>query len=407
MPARRFLRLAALAAPLTLPFAAWSDDPPADSKSGARPELKSEGKPPEQLFKELDKNGDGKLTAAEIPDDSRSLFDHLLRIGDKDKNGELTEREFTEGVKPPERRPAPGSPGRGEDRPEPGRMFQRWDRNGDGKLTLEELPDPARERLKPLFDRLGKSEISREEFIRARERARPEGGLPGNAAELLKRADRNGDGKLTLDEVPEMLRPRLREHLEKSGKGPDAALSLDEVRNLIERARADGPIERMRDRADGRGPAFFRKLDSNGDGKLNKDELQNAARLFDELDSDKDGSLDLRELMGRPVDRRPEAPPPSGEKAAVDRDAPAAAVASTPKADSPPAIPVKAPKKGFKPLQRFDTDGDGKLSRDESPARVRKQFDRFDENRDGYLERGELLKALREVKAKKPAEANA
>jgi collagen type III alpha len=41
-----------------------------------------------------------------------------------------------------------------------------------------------------------------------------------------------------------------------------------------------------------------------------------------------------------------------------------------------------------------DTDGDGKLSRDEIPERVERLFDRADKNEDGFVDRSELMTSL-------------
>src|SRR5579872_7105763 len=38
-------------------------------------------KSPDDLFKKLDVNGDGKLSASEIPKEQRKFFDRLVRMG--------------------------------------------------------------------------------------------------------------------------------------------------------------------------------------------------------------------------------------------------------------------------------------------------------------------------------------
>ena len=43
---------------------------------------------------------------------------------------------------------------------DPKALFERFDRNKDQKLTLDEVPEQVRNRLKPLFERLGKEEIT-------------------------------------------------------------------------------------------------------------------------------------------------------------------------------------------------------------------------------------------------------
>jgi Ca2+-binding EF-hand superfamily protein len=41
-------------------------------------------------------------------------------------------------------------------------------------------------------------------------------------------------------------------------------------------------------------------------------------------------------------------------------------------------------------LQRFDTNKDGKISKDEAKGRLAENFDRFDANKDGFLDKEEL-----------------
>jgi Ca2+-binding EF-hand superfamily protein len=180
------------------------------------------GKSPEALFAELDKNGDGKLTADEIPESRKRFFDRLLRVADSDKDGALTRVEFTKGLSPDELQvTAPANPGGMRGGPgqfDPNQIFQRFDRNKDGKLELGEIPEQARERFQPVFDRLQKKELTRDEFVRGLERLRGAAGLtrtpagpprsPRLSKEDLQKAvarfdelDRNKDGYLDAGEL--------------------------------------------------------------------------------------------------------------------------------------------------------------------------------------------------------------
>jgi Ca2+-binding EF-hand superfamily protein len=184
-------------------------------------ESQAKGKSPQGLFAELDKNGDGKLTADEIPESQRRFFNRLLRVADSDKDGALTSAEFAQGVRPDDLQvSAPGNLGGMRGGPgqfDPNQIFQRFDRNRDGKLELDEIPDQARARFQPLFDRLQKKELTRDEFVQGIERLHG-GGPPRPPAEPARIAglskdelqkalarfdelDRNKDGYLDAGEL--------------------------------------------------------------------------------------------------------------------------------------------------------------------------------------------------------------
>jgi Ca2+-binding EF-hand superfamily protein len=119
-----------------------------------------------------------------------------------------------------------GSPGRGD----PERFFSRWDADGDGKVALSELPDPARARLTSA-DTNRDGVLTRDEMQafhadqRARFMADIDADGDGNVTdaeraafrakrhaevgavrwERLKAADANGDGKVTREEADQAL----------------------------------------------------------------------------------------------------------------------------------------------------------------------------------------------------------
>lgn len=312
----------------------------------------------ETLFNQLDKNADGKLTADEISDAQRRFFDRLVRVGDRDKNGELSRSEFLQALKPESARnessDADRTDNRRENRVDPRAIMRVLDRNRDGKITKDEIPERARERMLPLFQRSGKDALTVADFERFRGPAEP---MRQGQPPSFEQMDRNGDGKVTLDEFPEGRRERARMMFEVAGKDE---LTEDDVRSFFDRLRSrsrrsnresgtrapngnraaqtpampdraasddakpgDAKPERlMSDRDAGRDanrrppegnerrpfgmrqgfrpPAFFRKLDIDEDGRLSKDELAKAVDLLEELDQNEDGSLDFRELFGMP-----------------------------------------------------------------------------------------------------------
>lgn len=113
---------------------------------------------------------------------------------------------------------------RGQHRPkDPAQLLKRLDKNGDGKLAVSELPEKMQKRL-------GKADTNKDGFLSAEElKAHAEQHAKGRAAKQkarFARSDKNGDGFLTKDEVGE----KRWERMKAADANRDGKLSADELR---------------------------------------------------------------------------------------------------------------------------------------------------------------------------------
>lgn len=329
---------------------------------------------PEGVFKDLDKNEDGKLVADEISEDQQRFFDRLIRVGDEDENGELSREEFLAAMKDRDVRPMPPRDGEGRPRgprdgerpqgPRPEQLFDRFDQDQDGSVSVEEVPD----RAKPMIERLLKANeqeatasLTKADFVKLMKNFRPEGGPRPEGAPGRGPRPEGGPG--------EGRRP--------DGRGPGGF---------------GGPPPM---------PKFFKDLDADEDGRLSKEELAKLNDKFAELDENEDGLLDMRELMGPPPEGRFAGGqfnrgrgfgPPQGRGPQVRPE--------TPQGNPAAKLSPKGGPSPEKMLKRFDKNSDGTLSQDEVNENLKKKFSKIDTNGDGAIDQDELAKML-EKRAKK------
>jgi collagen type III alpha len=303
---------------------------------------------PAELFDKLDANQDGVIASEEIPGDKKGLFERLVRVGDANSDGKLSQEELKvalEKSKPQtEAAPAAG-PGRfGGPGTRPGggpipakAIFERFDANGDGKLSKEEAP----ERMREFFGRI----------------------------------DQDGDGHATLPEFE---------------KATAALSAVMQGRAGPPPAGGERPNDRPGDRPEsgrppegrpGEGaPPLIRALDTDADGEISAEEIAAAAKSLAKLDRNGDGKL-TREEIG---------PPPGmmrlGEGRTEGR--PGARPGGPPNAGAPNAGPFA--EQFLSRLKEADTNGDKQLSREEAPERLKERFDQIDRNGDGQLDQAEL-----------------
>jgi Ca2+-binding EF-hand superfamily protein len=184
----------------------------------------------------------------------------------------------------------------------PQEFICRYDRNKDGYLSKEELPS----RLTIAFDRIdangdGKLDVKEVEqmleMMRKRfglddeSKTRPDDSKKNEAADryvakLLQGLDRNKDGKISKAEA----QGRIAQAFDQFDANRDGYLDKEELRKLAARlvAQPGGGDGRLQST----GPDFD-ALDKNADGRLTRDELKGTpfADAFDAMDANKDGKV--------------------------------------------------------------------------------------------------------------------
>ncbi len=238
------------------------------------------------LFDKLDVHHDGQLTADEIPEAKRGLFQRLLRLAGKPADGKLSRDEFIAQLKTlgqpavadsapsgqaskassTSKTANPAKPAEEQPKINPERLFARLDAKGTGKLALADVPPGRQQLFKRLLTLSGKSEtgtLTKDEFVKAvgellakREgNANPAETKPSSAGttpagtppvnkpavagagnfdvdqtvkRIMKQSKRS-DGKLTKDDLPE----RLRDRFEKIDTNHDGFVDADELRTWL------------------------------------------------------------------------------------------------------------------------------------------------------------------------------
>ena len=166
--------------------------------------------------------------------------------------------------------------------------FERLDANKDGKVTLAELTQSKESWL-------GKVDANKDGVATATEVEQNHEALHAErAARILERRDANKDGRLTQTEsqMPERWFAR-------SDVNGDGALTAGELATRPARGKGDHAGKGQGRRGGGQ----LAHLDQNDDGKVEREEVRQAAtRMLQRLDRNADGSLTSEELgrSGRP-----------------------------------------------------------------------------------------------------------
>ncbi|MBZ0136409.1 MAG: hypothetical protein K8I27_08570 [Planctomycetes bacterium] len=188
--------------------------------------------------------------------------------------------------------------------------------------------------------------------------------VAGEMGRILRDKDGDRDNKLSPDEFGDA------DAFKSIDKNEDGFLTIEE---LVAGAKAvSASVEKQ---ALGVMEEEFRILDRDDDGRLTKAELgDDFVGLLVNGDKNDDKKLDLVEWQG------------------------ARAAASEPRND-------RAGDDGGSIMARIDKDGDGKISKEEAPDRLKENFDKLDKNSDGFLTEDEVNSARAVRRDRKPPEA--
>jgi Ca2+-binding EF-hand superfamily protein len=190
----------------------------------------------------------------------------------------------------------PGGFGRGAMTRSP--AFQALDADGDGVISATELAN-AGASLKSL-DKNGDGKLTEDEVRPQMGGRGGRGGEPGETAapsaeemvQTLMAFDKNDDGQLTRDELPE----RMHGLFDRADTDKNGLLTAGEIRKAAQATVA--PAARNRDE----GPNFMRldpiltALDTNSDGEISAAEIEAAATSLKKLDKNGDGKLSEDEV---------------------------------------------------------------------------------------------------------------
>lgn len=223
--------------------------------------------------------------------------------------------------------------------PQPRPVLLALDVDHDGQLSAAEIEEASKSLL--TLDLNHDGQLTPDEIL---PKEPGQGASPDEMVARLMTFDKNGDQELTAEELP----ARMQGLLQRGDTNHDGKLSADEIRALYSKQR--GPQGRTVE--PGKASGVFRMdpvldaIDTNHDAVFSAQEIAAASSSLKTLDTNHDGILSPDELKMHEM---------------------------TPQ------------QRANHLFEEWDTNKDGKISKEEAPDRMQAQFESIDLNQDGFL----------------------
>ena len=177
------------------------------------------------------------------------------------------------------------------------------------------------------------------------------------AAQLMSFMDTNGDGKITMEEAPEDIKTAFA-FIDQNG---DGGIDVKEAQIMVDfNNNGQSPLPAAATAPDYTAAQLMSFMDTNGDGKIAKDEVNRLTTSFEGLDKNADGEIDAAEAGGMANAPRKEQTP-------------------SPQQATGAATPEQL-------MALMDTNSDGKITMEEAPEELKAGFSFIDANSDGAID---------------------
>lgn len=244
-------------------------------------------------FKTFDADGNGEVTRDEIKAHHEAFRDARKALREASKADRAKAREELRAIRTAF---LPGA----------GRMFERADADGNGSLSEAEVLAAA----ETLFERRDRDKDGALDVAAAGPRKGPGKGREHHAGRMFDRLDLNGDGKVSQEELLQRASTTFL-RFDADGDGTVTKAEVEAKRDAFREARkafrqikandGEGRQEARRALREARpgamGERLFDRADADKNGSLTKAEVETAvASLFKERDKNADGFLTADEL---------------------------------------------------------------------------------------------------------------